>query len=130
MQVCGFILSLTRSHTNTSAFVSLSVTVLSAHPGRLRFKTLSSPRADASFSKRPAPRSRPHDPRDCLRRQGGLDACNLAFYQEHDLGNDGEWDNWRIEGPAFVSYFRGFPHAHVSIHVAEAPGTPVTSHFG
>jgi hypothetical protein len=68
--------------------------------------------------------------RRCLRRQGGLEACNLAFYQEHDLGNDGEWDNWRIEGPAFVWYFRGFPHVHVWIHVAEDPKTPVTSHFG
>lgn len=68
--------------------------------------------------------------RHCLRRQGGLDACSLAFYQEHNLGNDGEWDNWRIEGPAFIWYFRGFPHVHVWIHVAEDPKTPVTSHFG
>ena len=67
---------------------------------------------------------------NCLQRQGGLDRCSLAFYQEHDLGNDGEWDNWRIEGPAFVWYFRGFPHVHVWIHVANDPATPVTSHFG
>ena len=30
----------------------------------------------------------------CLAGQGGLEACSMAFYQEHDLGNDGEWDNW------------------------------------
>jgi hypothetical protein len=68
--------------------------------------------------------------RDCLRKQGGLEACSLAFYAEHDLGADEEWDNWRIEGPAFVWYFRGFPHVHIWIHAAEDPDTPVTSHFG
>lgn len=68
--------------------------------------------------------------RHCLRRQGGLDACSIAFYQERDLGDDGEWDNWRLEGPAFVWYFRGFPHVHTWIHVADDPATPVTSHFG
>jgi hypothetical protein len=68
--------------------------------------------------------------RRCLERQGGLDACSLAFYQEHDLGNDGEWDNWRLEGPSLVWYFRGFPHVHAWIHVSDDPRTPVTSHFG
>ncbi len=55
----------------------------------------------------------------CLQAQGGLDACSLAFYKDGDLGNDGEWDNWRIEGPAFVWYFRGFPHVHIWINVAD-----------
>jgi hypothetical protein len=54
----------------------------------------------------------------------------MAFYQERDLGDDREWDNWRIEGPAFVWYFRGFPHVHIWVHVADDPATPVTSHFG
>lgn len=68
--------------------------------------------------------------RRCLERQGGLDACSMAFYQERDMGMDSEWDNWRIEGPAFVCYFRGSPHVHIWIHVADDPNTPVTSHFG
>lgn len=68
--------------------------------------------------------------RRCLQRQGGLEACSMAFYQERDLGDDGEWDNWRIEGPAFVWYYRGSPHVHSWIHVADNPETPVTSHFG
>jgi hypothetical protein len=55
----------------------------------------------------------------CLKRQGGLDKCSLAFYKEGDIGNDGEWDNWRIEGPSFVWYFRGFPHVHVWVNVAD-----------
>jgi Protein of unknown function (DUF3500) len=58
---------------------------------------------------------------ECLQRQGGLDQCSLAFYKDGDIGNDGEWDNWRIEGPAFVWYFRGEPHVHVWVNVADDP---------
>jgi hypothetical protein len=55
----------------------------------------------------------------CLDVQGGLDACSLAFYEEGDLGNDGVYDNWRLEGPSFVWYFRGRPHVHVWVNVAD-----------
>jgi len=57
----------------------------------------------------------------CLKAQGGLDGCSLAFYQEDDLGNDGIWDNWRIEGPAFVWHYRGAPHVHVWVSVSDDP---------
>jgi len=57
----------------------------------------------------------------CLEKQGGLDKCHLAFYKEGDLGDDGQWDNWRLEGPAFVWYFRGVPHVHIWIRVAADP---------
>ncbi|MFT7640586.1 MAG: hypothetical protein ACI9G1_002330, partial [Pirellulaceae bacterium] len=55
----------------------------------------------------------------CLKAQGGLDACHLAFYVDHDLGKDKVWDNWRLEGPSFVWYFRGDPHVHVWVNVAD-----------
>ncbi|HZY86814.1 MAG TPA: DUF3500 domain-containing protein [Gemmataceae bacterium] len=57
----------------------------------------------------------------CLKQLGGLDKCSLAFYKEGDIGNDGEWDNWRLEGPGFVWYFRGSPHVHVWVNVASDP---------
>lgn len=57
----------------------------------------------------------------CLKAQGGLQQCNLAFYKDDDIGNDGVWDNWRLEGPSFVWYFRGSPHVHVWVHVADNP---------
>lgn len=56
-----------------------------------------------------------------LRKHGGLDKCHLAFYQDDDLGSDGIWDNWRLEGPAFVWHYRGAPHVHVWVNVADDP---------
>lgn len=58
---------------------------------------------------------------DCLAAQGGLEACHLAFYAEDDIGGDGVWDNWRLEGPSFVWHFRGAPHVHVWVNVADKP---------
>jgi len=58
---------------------------------------------------------------ECLKKLGGLDKCSLAFYKQGDIGNDGEWDNWRLEGPGFVWYFRGSPHVHVWVNVASDP---------
>jgi len=59
--------------------------------------------------------------RKCLDTQGGLDACRLAFYRQGDLGNDGVWDCWRLEGPSFVWHFRGAPHVHVWVNIADTP---------
>ena len=55
----------------------------------------------------------------CLAAQGGLDGCFLAFYKEGDMGDDGLYDNWRLEGPSFVWYFRGRPHVHVWVNIAD-----------
>lgn len=59
--------------------------------------------------------------RQCLTKQGGLDACRLAFYRPGDLGQDGVWDCWRLEGPSFVWHFRGAPHVHVWVNIADTP---------
>lgn len=64
---------------------------------------------------------------ECLREQGGLDKCSLAFYREGDIGKDGEWDNWRLEGPAFVWYFRGEPHVHVWVNIADDPSVKLNA---
>jgi len=65
--------------------------------------------------------------RGCLTAQGGLDRCRLAFYQDDDLGDDGVWDNWRLEGPAFVWHFRGSPHVHVWVNIAGSPSVPTNA---
>ena len=65
--------------------------------------------------------------RGCLTAQGGLDRCRLAFYRDDDIGDDGVWDNWRLEGPAFVWHFRGAPHVHVWVNIADAPTVSTNS---
>lgn len=65
--------------------------------------------------------------RACLAAQGGLAACRLAFYRQGDLGNDGVWDNWRLEGPSFVWHFRGAPHVHVWVNVADSAAIPTNA---
>ncbi len=63
----------------------------------------------------------------CLDKQGGLDRCALSFYRQGDLGDDGVWDNWRLEGPAFVWHFRGSPHVHTWVHVADDPSVELNA---
>lgn len=65
--------------------------------------------------------------RQCLQALGGIDACSLAFYREGDIGGDGVWDNWRLEGPAFVWHFRGAPHVHVWVNVADDASVPLNT---
>lgn len=63
----------------------------------------------------------------CLKAQGGLDACHLSFYREEDIGDDGVWDIWRLEGPSFVWHFRGSPHVHVWVNVADDPSVTLNA---
>lgn len=65
--------------------------------------------------------------RKCLEAQGGLEQCRLSFYQEGDLGNDKTWDMWRIEGPSFVWHYRGAPHVHVWVNIADDPSVAITT---
>lgn len=52
-----------------------------------------------------------------LAQGGGLKSLHMAFYKQGDLHNDSEWDIWRIEGPTFVSHFRGAPHVHAYLNI-------------
>jgi hypothetical protein len=49
----------------------------------------------------------------------GWDKLGLAFFKQQDLGNDGVWDVWQIEGPDMVWYFRGDPHVHCWAHIRQ-----------
>ena len=55
---------------------------------------------------------------ECLDLNGGVDKLRLSFYKEGDIGDDGVWDIWKLEGPAFSWYFRGSPHVHTWLNVA------------
>jgi hypothetical protein len=56
-----------------------------------------------------------------LKAQGGLEACRLSYFKDGDIGDDKVWDNWRLEGPAFVWHYRGDPHVHVWVNIASNP---------
>ena len=47
----------------------------------------------------------------------GFDKLHMAFYKNQDIGNDGVWDVWQLEGPNMVWYFRGDPHVHVWVNI-------------
>ncbi len=49
----------------------------------------------------------------------GFDNLHMAFFEKQDVGKDGVWDVWQIEGPSMVCYFRGDPHVHAWIHIRD-----------
>lgn len=65
---------------------------------------------------------RQEDAEETLRliEKNGFEHLHLAYYKNQDVGNDGVWDVWQIEGPAMLWYFRGKPHVHTWVHVREA----------
>ncbi|HEY3395513.1 MAG TPA: DUF3500 domain-containing protein [Lacipirellulaceae bacterium] len=63
----------------------------------------------------------------CIKTQGGLDAFHLAYYAQNDIGKDGVWDIWRLEGPSFVWHYRGAPHVHVWVNVADSPSVKLNA---
>ncbi len=50
---------------------------------------------------------------------GGMDEVHIAFYKSGDLDDDKVWDIWRLEGPTLVCHFRGAPHVHAYINIAQ-----------
>lgn len=56
---------------------------------------------------------------DVLKQGGGLDQLHLAFYKDEDVGDDHEWDVWRLEGPTWVWHFRGAPHVHAYVNIGK-----------
>lgn len=63
---------------------------------------------------------------DIVKGNGGLEKVHLSYYrldpkgQSADLGGDGVWDVWRLEGPGMVWHFRGAPHVHTWVNIVRA----------
>ena len=55
----------------------------------------------------------------------GFDNLHFSYYKNMDIGRDGVWDVWQIEGPAVVWYFRGSPHVHAWVHIRESIPRPL-----
>jgi len=65
---------------------------------------------------------------ECLKEAGGADKLRLTYYSQGDIGKDGVWDIWKLEGPAFAWYFHGSPHVHTWVNIArKAPLEAPTS---
>jgi hypothetical protein len=62
----------------------------------------------------------------CLAHNGGVDALSLAYYREGEVGGSGQFQIFRLEGPAAVFYFRGFPHVHAFVNVALDGDAPLS----
>jgi hypothetical protein len=54
-----------------------------------------------------------------LIKANGFDDLHMAFYKNLDIGNDGVWDVWQLEGPSMIWYFRGDPHVHTWVHIRQ-----------
>ncbi len=54
-----------------------------------------------------------------LIEKAGFDNLHMAYYKNLDIGDDGVWDVWQIEGPAMVWYFRGSPHVHTWVNIRD-----------
>jgi hypothetical protein len=51
---------------------------------------------------------------------GGMDAINVAFYQDDAKNEKAPWHFWRLEGPGFVWNYRVLPHVHCFVNIASA----------
>ncbi len=58
--------------------------------------------------------------------KAGFNDLHLSFFKDKDLGEDEVWDNWKLEGPNMVWYFRGAPHVHTWVNISDpdAPRDP------
>ena len=55
-----------------------------------------------------------------LIEEGGWDKLHFSYAKNQDIGDDGVWDVWQVEGPSLVWYFRSAPHVHTWVHVRDA----------
>lgn len=62
----------------------------------------------------------------CLDHNGGIDELHLSYYCEGEVDKSGQYQIFRLEGPAAVFYFRGFPHVHAFINVAMNGDAPLS----
>jgi Protein of unknown function (DUF3500) len=62
----------------------------------------------------------------CLEENGGIDGLSLSYYEDGEVNGSGEYQIFRLEGPAAVFYFRGYPHVHAFINVGMEGDRPLS----
>ena len=63
---------------------------------------------------------------DCLEQNGSIDALHLSYYRDGEVEKSGQYQIFRLEGPAAVLYFRGFPHVHAFVNIAKDGNKPLS----
>jgi hypothetical protein len=56
-----------------------------------------------------------------LVESAGFENLHMAFFKQGDIGEDGVWDIWQLEGPNMLWYFRGYPHVHTWVNIGQPP---------
>lgn len=62
----------------------------------------------------------------CIDDNGGIDSLHLSFYADSTYDGEVLYQTYRLEGPASVFYFRGFPHVHAFFNVAMDGENPLS----
>lgn len=65
----------------------------------------------------------------CLEQNGGPEALSLSWFEDGIPGGPGSRhapQNVRLEGPAAVLFFRGYPHVHAFINIAMDAHAPLS----
>ena len=89
-----------------------AVTADSARPDTVLPRLVHNDAEDVAYAKK------------CIDANGGVEGLHASWYEEGNVERSGAFQIFRLEGPAAVFYFRGYPHVHAFINVAmnaEAP---------
>lgn len=53
-----------------------------------------------------------------VKKNGGLEKIQLAFYPDGAMDDKEPWHFWRLEGPGFVWNYRVLPHVHTYVNIS------------
>jgi hypothetical protein len=62
----------------------------------------------------------------CIEDNGGVEQLFLSYYKDGEVAGSGEYQIFRLEGPAAVFHFLGYPHVHAFINVARDGEQPLS----
>ncbi len=62
----------------------------------------------------------------CLEHNGGIEKLFVSYYEDSEMDRSKQYQNFRLEGPATVFHFRGYPHVHAFIHIEMEADSPLS----
>jgi hypothetical protein len=55
---------------------------------------------------------------EIVKKNGGMEKIQLAFYPDRRMDPKEAWHFWRLEGPGFVWNYRVLPHVHTYVNIS------------